>query len=135
MSGQLNDLFGKKKIMAWSLVAFSIGSLITAISSNGILTIVSRFIQGIGSAILAPISLTLLVDYFKGPQLEKAVSWYSSVAGIGISIGLIIGGVISKYFDWRVGFILNAIIAIGLIILVQITLNVEKCRTTHSCKI
>lgn len=123
LSGKLGDLIGKKKIMIFSLLTFAIGSLVSAISNISLITIGARFIQGIGAAFLTPTTLSLLIDYFEGPELTRAIAWYSSVAGIGMSIGLILGGTLAAFWTWRIGFYLNTILAGGLIILSRITLN------------
>lgn len=123
LSGKLGDLIGKKKVMIFSLITFTIGSLISAISSIAVITIGARFIQGVGAAFLTPTTLSLLIDYFDGAELNKAIAWYSSIAGIGMSIGLILGGTLAAFWTWRIGFYLNAIFAIVLIILSQVTLS------------
>lgn len=126
LSGKLGELIGKKKIMFFSLLTFAIGSLINAISDIALITISARFIQGIGAAFLTPTTLSLLIDYFEGPELTRAIAWYSSIAGIGMSIGLILGGTLAAFWTWRIGFYLNTILAVGLIILSRITLNDSK---------
>lgn len=123
ISGKVGDIFGRRKMMIVALSLFAASSWLTAISNIAELTIISRFIQGIGAAILAPTSLALLIDYFTGPSLDKAIAWYSSIAGLGMSIGLILGGTLADYLTWRVGFHLNAIIALILLIMSIIVLE------------
>ena len=69
--------------------------------------ITARFIQGIGSAILAPTSLALIMDYFEGAERVKAVAWYSSISGLGLCFGLVFGGAITSFLSWRDGFLVN----------------------------
>ena len=56
---------------------FGIGSLLAGIAWTAAVMIAARFIQGVGSAILAPTSLALIMDYFEGAERVKAVAWYS----------------------------------------------------------
>ena len=69
--------------------------------------ITARFIQGVGSAILAPTSLALIMDYFEGAERVKAVAWYSSISGLGLCFGLVFGGAITSFLSWRDGFLVN----------------------------
>lgn len=130
LSGRLGDMYGRKLMMEIALALFAVSSLVTAISTAAAMTIASRFVQGIGAAILAPTSLALLVDYFTEPMLSKAIAWYSSIAGLGMSIGLILGGILTSYLNWRVGFYLNAAVALGLFILSVKTLEQKQAVQT-----
>lgn len=123
LSGKLGDIWGRKVIMEVALGLFAVSSLVTAGSTNVALTIASRFVQGMGAALMAPTALALLIDYFEGPALTRAIAWYSSIAGIGMSIGLLLGGTLAGYFTWRAGFYLNAMIALALFILSWIALE------------
>lgn len=132
LSGRLGDMYGRKLMMEIALGLFAISSLVTAISTAAAMTIASRFVQGMGAAILAPTSLALLVDYFTELMLSKAIAWYSSIAGLGMSIGLILGGILTSYLNWRVGFYLNAAVALGLFILSVKTLEQKQAVQTDS---
>lgn len=116
LGGRLGDLFGRKQIFISALTLFGIGSLLAAIAQTAMIMISARFIQGIGAALLAPTSLALLMDTFSGSELTKAIAWYSSVSGIGTSIGMILGGVLASTLSWRYGFSINVPLAIFMII-------------------
>lgn len=131
LSGKLGDIFGRKAIMKWALGLFAVSSLVTAISYNIMLTIASRFVQGVGASLMAPTALALLIDYFEGKELTRAIAWYSSVAGIGMSIGLLLGGTLTGYFNWRVGFYLNAFIALALFLLSHFVLEKKQGSETN----
>lgn len=116
LGGRLGDLFGRKQIFISALTLFGIGSLLAAIAQTAMIMISARFIQGIGAALLAPTSLALLMDTFSGSELTKAIAWYSSVSGIGTSIGMILGGILASTLSWRYGFSINVPLAIFMII-------------------
>ncbi len=80
LGGRLSDTFGRKRILNLSLMLFGIGSLLAGIAWTAAVMIAARFIQGVGSAILAPTSLALIMDYFEGAERVKAVAWYSSIS-------------------------------------------------------
>lgn len=107
LGGRLSDAFGRKKILNISLILFCVGSFLAGIADSTIIMVVARFIQGIGAAILAPTSLALLMDYFKDKERVTAIAWYSSVSGLGMCIGLILGGTCAGFFSWRYGFFIN----------------------------
>jgi MFS family permease len=73
-------------------------------------------VQGVGAAILAPSSLALLTATFPDGQRARAVAAYSAVAGIGASLGLVIGGVLADEVSWRAGFFLNVPIGVAMVI-------------------
>ncbi|MCI5812034.1 MAG: MFS transporter [Limosilactobacillus coleohominis] len=123
ISGRLGDMYGRKKMMITALTLFWIGSIITGSSNIAMLTIISRFFEGMGASIMAPTALALLIDYFSGSELTKAIAWYSSIAGLGMSIGLILGGVFAGFLNWRVGFFVDALIAVLLLVLSVIALE------------
>lgn len=121
--GRAGDIWGRKRIFQIGLFIFGIGSLIVGLSHNAIAIILARGFQGIGSAFLAPTSLALLMDNYTGQERTKAISYYGATAGIGSSIGLIIGGFFASLFSWRDGFFINIPISIIMLILSQKYLN------------
>lgn len=71
---------------------------------------------GLGAAILAPSTLALLQTTFaEGRERTKAVSYYSAVAGVAASVGLVLGGVLTEWLSWRVGFFINLPIGVAMI--------------------
>jgi predicted MFS family arabinose efflux permease len=79
--------------------------------------IAARATQGVGAAILAPSTLALLTSNFaEGPDRTRALAYYAAIAGIGASLGLVVGGVVADLLSWRVGFFINVPIGIALII-------------------
>jgi len=74
-------------------------------------------LQGVGAAVLAPSTLALLLTNFaEGPARTRAVGYYGAVAGIGASIGLVLGGILTDWLSWRVGFFINLPIGMALML-------------------
>ncbi|CAI2658746.1 putative MFS-type transporter EfpA [Apilactobacillus kunkeei] len=117
LGGRLGDLYGRKPMFLVGLIIFSLFSLLVGLAPNGLFIIVMRAFQGIGSAILAPTSLALLLDNYEGKKREKAISYYGITAGLGASVGLIIGGLVTTFYSWRLGFLINVPLGILLIVL------------------
>lgn len=123
LSDKLSDFFGRRRILNIALIIFAIGSFISGFTISTPVMIISRFITGAGAAIMAPTSMALLMDYFEGPDLVKAIAWYSSISGLGASVGLVLGGLLASFWTWRVGFYLNVPVAVVMIILSIRTLD------------
>ncbi|GAK30825.1 copper resistance protein [Weissella oryzae SG25] len=92
LAGRLGDLIGRKKIFITGLLIFGMASLFVGLSNSAVMIIVARAIQGIGSAIIAPTSLALLMDNYTGEMRSRAIAYYGATAGIGSSFGLLLGG-------------------------------------------
>ena len=107
LGGRLGDAFGRRRVLNAALILFGIGSLGAGMSRTAAVMIISRFVQGVGAAALAPASLALLMDTFEGQARTRAVAWYGSISGLGLCVGLIVGGAITGYASWRYGFWVN----------------------------
>lgn len=126
LAGRLGDLIGRKRIFLIGLIIFGLASLFIGVSNSALAIIIWRTIQGVGSAIIAPTSLALLMDTYTGQMRSKAIAYYGATAGIGSSIGLLIGGWLTSAFSWRAGFLINVPLAIILVILSMIKLKSSK---------
>ena len=117
LAGRLGDLMGRKIIFVSGLFIFGLSSLAVGLSTSTEMMIIARAVQGIGSAIIAPTSLALLMDSYQGNLRMKAISYYGATACIGSSFGLILGGWLTSAISWRVGFLLNVPFSLLLIVL------------------
>ncbi|WP_307725067.1 MFS transporter [Levilactobacillus acidifarinae] len=108
------------------MLIFSISSLLVGLATNGAMIIAMRAIQGIGSSILAPSTLALLMDNYDGTMRTKAIAYYGATGGLGASFGLVVGGIITSYFSWRWGFFLNFPIGLAMFCLSLKFLRSEK---------
>ncbi|MBF7128898.1 MFS transporter [Pediococcus pentosaceus] len=117
IGGRSGDIFGRRNVFLIGLVIFSIGSLLVGLSTYGLMIIAMRALQGIGSAILAPTTLALLMDSYRDQMRTRAIVYYGATGGLGASIGLVVGGLIASYASWRWGFLLNVPVGILMIVL------------------
>ncbi|MEJ1343889.1 MFS transporter [Latilactobacillus sakei] len=120
LGGSIGDIIGRKRVFMIGLTVFAVGSLLVGLANSAVMIILARAFQGIGSAILAPTTLALLMDSFSGEARTRAIAVYGATVGIGASIGLVIGGIFASLLSWRDGFFINvpiAIIMIGLTVL------------------
>lgn len=117
LGGKLSDIFGRKHIINMALILFGGASAVAGAAENAGIMIAARFVQGAGAAIMAPTSLALLMDTFEGKERVKAVAWYSSISGLGSSVGLVLGGLLASYLSWRDGFYINVPITLFMLFL------------------
>jgi len=117
LSGRLSDLIGRKRIFLIGLLIFGVSSLVIGISNSAEIVITMRAIQGIGSSIIAPTTLALIMDAYQNDMRQRAISYYGATAGIGSSIGLLVGGGLTSLISWRAGFLINVPFTILLFIL------------------
>jgi len=81
---------------------FSIASRLIGLAPTGWWAIAGRAVQGVGAAIVAPAALSLLTASFpEGRERTRAVALYGATAGIGASLGLVIGGALAHWISWR----------------------------------
>jgi EmrB/QacA subfamily drug resistance transporter len=118
LGGRLADMFGRRLIFLAGAAIFAIASFAGGFAQDPTSLIAFRALQGLGGALLAPSALSLVLTIFKeGPERAKALGIMSMVAGGGGAIGLLLGGVLTQYADWRWNFFINIPIAIGVIIM------------------
>src|SRR5437773_405163 len=111
----LGDRFGRKRLFITGLAIFTGGSAIAALSSDVTTLIVARAIQGLGGAILTPLSLTILSAAVPPERRAVALGAWGGIAGLAIAIGPLVGGAIAEGLDWHWIFWLN--VPIGLIVI------------------
>jgi EmrB/QacA subfamily drug resistance transporter len=108
LGARAGDILGRRRMFLVGLTVFAAASLAIGAAQTAEWLIAARAVQGVGAAILAPSTLALLTASFRdGPDRTRAVAAYGSVAGIGASVGLVVGGLLADQLSWRVGFFLN----------------------------
>ncbi|MEW2260398.1 MFS transporter [Streptomyces sp. NPDC047869] len=118
LGARAGDLFGHRKVFLYSLVVFSLASLLVGAAQSAWWLIAARALQGVGAAVLAPSALSLLTRSFaEGRARNRAMAAYSAVAGLGAAFGLVVGGLVADLISWRAGFFLNVPIGIVMMVL------------------
>ncbi|GAA5036056.1 MFS transporter [Microbacterium fluvii] len=117
LGARAGDILGRKPVFIFGLVVFSLASLLIALAPAAWWIIAARAVQGVGAAIVAPSALSLITATFEGEERSRAVAWYSATAGIGASLGLVVGGAAATWFSWRAGFFINVPIGVAMLML------------------
>jgi EmrB/QacA subfamily drug resistance transporter len=114
LGGRLSDLFGARRVFTTGWLILIAGSVVAAAAGNAWVEIIGRGVQGIGGALIAPASMTLLMMLFghNPRELGKAVALYGAAAPAGGTAGVFLGGVITEYLSWPWVFIVY--VPIGL---------------------
>lgn len=117
LSSRAGDIIGLRRMFIFGIAVFTVASLAVGLSQSASWLIGTRVLQGIGAAFLAPSTLALLSANFpEGHERTRAVAYYGAVAGIGASIGLLLGGIFTDWISWRAGFFINVPIGIIMIL-------------------
>ncbi|MBQ0867665.1 MFS transporter [Streptomyces smyrnaeus] len=111
--GRIADMWGRKRAFVTGLVGFAAASALGGAASGEAMLLAARALQGAFGALLAPAALSLLAVMFTdGKERAKAFGIYGAIAGGGGAIGLILGGVLTEYLDWRWTFYVNVPFAV-----------------------
>jgi EmrB/QacA subfamily drug resistance transporter len=113
LGGRAADLLGRRAVLIGGLALFSVASLVCGLAQSSSALVVARAIQGLGGAIIAPASLSILtVTFAEGPERNRAIAAWGAVAGGGASVGVILGGVLTQGPGWRWVFFVNVPVGI-----------------------
>jgi len=120
LGGRLSDLYGPRRMFALGWVILGVGSLVAGFAGDITVELIGRVLQGIGSALIAPAALTLLMMLFGSnpKELTKAMAFYGAAAPAGGTAGVFLGGVITEFASWPWVFFINVPIAV-LVLLVM----------------
>jgi EmrB/QacA subfamily drug resistance transporter len=101
------DRFGRRRIFIIGLAVFTLASAACALAPNAAELIAARTVQGLGAAIVLPLSLTILTTAFPAERRGMIVGIYGGLAGLAVAIGPIVGGAVTQGLDWHWIFWLN----------------------------
>src|SRR3954470_9193962 len=110
----LGDRYGRRRMLIAGLLVFSLSSAAGALSTDLAQLVAARAVQGLGAALLMPLTLTLLSAAFPPERRTAALGLWSSIAGLGVAPGPIVGGVLSDTLSWHWIFWVN--VPVGLVV-------------------
>ncbi len=118
LGGRSGDLLGRRRILMAGIALFALASLAGGFATDQAWLLTARVIQGIGGALVTPASLSLIaVTFPEGRERNRAMGVYAAVSIAGAAIGLIAGGLLTSYADWRWVFFVNVPIGLVLVLL------------------
>jgi EmrB/QacA subfamily drug resistance transporter len=112
-TGVLADRYGRRLLFAIGITIFTVGSLTCGLAQSPLMLIVSRSVQGVGGAIMFATSLALLGHSFRGKDRGVAFAVWGAITGVAVSLGPILGGVITSEISWRGIFLVNVPVGVA----------------------
>jgi MFS family permease len=110
--GRAADLFGRRRMFLAGLALFTGASLASGLAPTAGALIAARAGQGLGAAMLTPAALAIITATYSGAQRAAALSAWGALAGGGMAVGVLAGGVLTTWFGWRSVFLIN--VPVGL---------------------
>ena len=111
--GRIADKWGRRRAFLTGLIGFALASALGGLAVSGPMMFGARALQGVFGALLAPAALSLLAVMFTdAKERAKAFGIYGAIAGGGGAVGLILGGFLTEYLDWRWTFFVNVPFAV-----------------------
>lgn len=108
LGGRACDLVGQRPVFLLGVAVFTLSSLGCALAGSADTLIAARAVQGAGGAIVSPATLAILSSTFaEGHARNRALSAWAAMSGIGGTVGMLLGGVLTQVFDWPAVFFLN----------------------------
>ena len=112
--GRAADLLGRRRLFLTGLAAFTAASLASALAGSAATLFAARAGQGLGAAMLSPAALSIITSCFHGQAKAKALAAWGAVGGAGAAIGVLAGGLLTEFADWRMIFFVNLPVAVVL---------------------
>jgi EmrB/QacA subfamily drug resistance transporter len=132
LGGRAADLLGRRRILMVGVGLFSAASLACALASTDAFLIVMRAVQGLGAAIMLPAALSIVMSMFQeGAERNKALGIWGGMAAAGATVGLITGGLLTRYAGWQYIFYLNVPIGVAALALIPRIVPESRLTTSH----
>jgi EmrB/QacA subfamily drug resistance transporter len=116
LGGRLADLLGRRRVFMAGVGLFTLASLLSGLASSEGQLIVTRALQGLGGALLAPAALSIVVTTFReGHDRNVALAIWGAISGVGGAVGVLLGGVLTSYLSWSWIFYVNLPVGVAVL--------------------
>ncbi|MET7648589.1 MFS transporter [Streptomyces sp. NPDC005426] len=124
LGGRAGDILGRRRVFMTGILVFTLASLLGGFAQEPWQLLAARALQGIGGAIASPTSLALITTTFpEGPERNRAFGVFAAVSAGGGAIGLLAGGLLTEWLDWRWVFFVNVPIGVLIAVLAPLYIN------------
>jgi EmrB/QacA subfamily drug resistance transporter len=113
--GKAGDIYGRKKVFTYGMAVYTLASLLCALATSGGLLIAFRVLQGIGSTMIFGTGVAILTSVFPVEERGKALGMNVAATYLGLSLGPVLGGLLTEHLGWRGIFVAN--VPVGLIVI------------------
>lgn len=115
LGGRAADLYGRRRVLLIGMIGFTLFSLLIGLSQSSTMLVVFRALQGLAAALMSPAALSIVLTTFtEGSERNRALGLWTTVATGGAAAGLLLGGLLSQYLEWRWNFFVN--VPIGVLV-------------------
>ena len=128
--GKLADLLGRRRIFITGLAIFTLASLACGLATSAEFLIGARVVQGVGSALMNPATLSIIIATFPPRQRGMAIGLWAGVSAMALAIGPLLGGLITDHIDWSWVFFVN--VPVGILAIVVARLVIDESRDTSA---
>jgi EmrB/QacA subfamily drug resistance transporter len=127
LGGRAADLLGRRRVFMVGVLLFSLASLVCGLATSDTMLIGARAVQGLGAAIISPAALSIVSTTFtEGADRTKALGIWGALGGSGAAVGVLLGGILTKYLGWEWIFFVN--VPVGALVLVAATRIIRESR-------
>jgi EmrB/QacA subfamily drug resistance transporter len=131
LGGRAADLLGRRRVFIVGVIVFTVASLVCGLAQSEGMLIISRAVQGLGGAIISPAALSIVMTSFEeGAERNKALGIWGALGGSGAAVGVLAGGVLTKYLGWEWIFFVN--VPVGAVVLMLTPRIVPESRREGS---
>jgi EmrB/QacA subfamily drug resistance transporter len=132
LGGRLADLLGRRRLFMVGVAVFTSGSLLSGLAWSEGALIVTRALQGLGGALLAPAALSIVVTTFReGRDRNIALGVWGAASGSGGAVGVLLGGVLTSYLSWSWIFFVNVPVGLGILAVSPRLLRESRAELAH----
>ncbi len=128
--GKLADMLGRRRIFIVGLLIFTVASLFCGLATSSGWLIGARVVQGVGSALMNPATLSIVTATFPPRQRGMAIGIWAGVAAMALAIGPLAGGLITEHLGWNWIFFIN--VPVGILAIIVTRLVVDESRDTSA---
>ena len=127
LAGRAADLLGRRRVFMVGVAVFTAASLVCGLANTEAVLIASRAVQGLGAAIVTPAALAIVTTCFQeGAERNKALGIWGAVGGSGAAVGVLMGGILTKYLGWEWIFFVNVPVGIAVLALTLSLVNESR---------
>ena len=116
--GDLGDIYGRRRVFVYGIAVYALASLVIALSTGPGMLIAGRALQGLGSAVIVPVSLSIIGVSFAPGRRASAIGIWAAIVGLGFALGPLIGGFLTDALSWQWVFWLNLPLSAAAIVFV-----------------
>ncbi|MFI8404116.1 MFS transporter [Streptomyces sp. NPDC085463] len=132
LGGRCGDILGRRRVFMFGVLLFGLASLLCGLAQSEWQLLAARALQGVGGAIASPTALSLITTTFdEGPERNRAFGVFAAVSAGGSAIGLVAGGMLVQWLDWRWIFFVNVPIALLITFLTPRHVKESERRPGH----